>query len=239
MPLRTAFGRLSRPEWLVLGGVTLWGGRALAQAGTRAARRDDDDLQPKREAGFWDGAALAAMAGEVAAGAVVALPVVAPFRDQSGVLTGYSPVLQAVAVGVYVAGMLLEGVAEAQAQGRRRRGERGACRTGVWGLCRRPDAVGDRLVQWSFVGLLFASDMLSPMYLAGPVVGYFMTRHGEREGQGQGQETREIKDSESAEAKKSGWPGVKELGNPWLWAIVGGGAVGAAAEWALAAYTGY
>jgi steroid 5-alpha reductase family enzyme len=108
----------SRPERLLLGGVTLWAGYRVASAATtwRAQQSRDDPKYntAKKEEGFWNKALVTYYLPEAAVATIVALPFTAPFRHQGAVMTGYHPILQSTAVGLYTAGFALEVLADYQ-----------------------------------------------------------------------------------------------------------------------------
>ena len=108
----------SRPERLLLGGVTLWAGYRVASAAqswrAQSSRDEPKYAAVKREEGFWNKALLTYYLPEAAVATIVALPFTAPFRHQGAVMTGYHPILQSTAVGLYTAGFALEVLADLQ-----------------------------------------------------------------------------------------------------------------------------
>lgn len=138
-----ALGGLSRPERLILGGVTLWGGRLLYRVVSRAQKRGRDDErydEMKSEPGFWNKALLSTYLPEALFQVLITLPMTAPFYHQGAVLSGYHPFLQAVAVGLFTAGLTLETLADRQLDEHKASpfGQTSLCKEGVWSLSRHP-----------------------------------------------------------------------------------------------------
>ena len=108
----------SRPEQLLLAGVTGWTGYKLARAEYRYYRAGGDDdptyTEMKRKEGFWNSAIIDTYLPEALVSTLVALPWTAPFRHQGAVLSGYHPIWQSVAVGLYTAGFALDVVSDMQ-----------------------------------------------------------------------------------------------------------------------------
>jgi len=143
MTLEQALNRLSRPETLLLGGVTLWGGRLLYLTASKSISRGKDDERyeaAKKEDGFWDKAALTFLM-EAAVQTVLSLPFTAPFRHEGAVLTGYHPHVQAAAVGLFSLGFAMQVLADAHLEKFKQEGGKGPCREGVWSIVRHPKYV--------------------------------------------------------------------------------------------------
>lgn len=143
IPVTQALGALSRPERLILGGVTLWGGRLFYRVFTRAQRRGKDDPrydEMKSEPGFWNKALFNTFLPESLFQVLITLPMTAPFYHQGAVLSGYHPLLQAVAVGLYSTGFALEFLADKQLDEHKASslGEHTLCKDGVWSIVRHP-----------------------------------------------------------------------------------------------------
>lgn len=150
-----ALGLLSRPERLLLTGVTLWGGRLLyrivsrsvkrrrAAAGTEGGSKDDPRYEEAKKAdpaGFWNSALFSIFVPEALIQTIITLPFTAPFHHQGKVLTGYHPLIQGLAVGLFSAGFALEVLADAQLAAYKETAEdkRAVCKEGVWSLVRHP-----------------------------------------------------------------------------------------------------
>lgn len=108
----------SRPERLLLGGVTLWAGYRVASAASawraQSSRDEPKYSAVKQEEGFWNKALFTYYLPEAVVATIVALPFTAPFRHQGAVMSGYHPILQSTAVGLYSAGFALEVLADYQ-----------------------------------------------------------------------------------------------------------------------------
>lgn len=118
LPIEQVLRMQSRPEKLLLTGITLWGGYKLARAEYSYYKRGGDDdskySAAKAQEGFWNTAILDPYLTEALISTLVALPVTAPFRHQGAVLTGYHPIMQSVAVGLYTAGFALDVLSDYQ-----------------------------------------------------------------------------------------------------------------------------
>lgn len=148
LTLNQAFGTLSRPERLLLTGVTLWGGRLFYRIASRSIKRrregkGDDDPRyeaEKLQEGYWNKALFTLFLPEALIQTVISLPVTAPFHHQGAVLTGYHPAVQALAVGLFCAGFTLEVLADAQLEKFKNSAHdsTSVCKEGVWSLVRHP-----------------------------------------------------------------------------------------------------
>jgi steroid 5-alpha reductase family enzyme len=118
LPLEQVLRMQSRPEKLLLAGVTLWGGYKAFQQATAYSKRDGKDdskySATKAEEGFWNKSLLTVYLPEAIISTIVALPWTAPFRHQGAVLTGYHPIAQSTAVGLFSAGFAMELIADYQ-----------------------------------------------------------------------------------------------------------------------------
>lgn len=143
LPLAQALGALSRPERLILTGVTLWGGRLFYRTLTRAQKRNRDDPrydEAKTEPGFWNKALFTVFLPEALIQTLITLPFTAPFHHQGAVMSGYHPFLQAFAVGMFGTGLALEVAADRQLDRHKEtaRDESSLCKEGVWSIVRHP-----------------------------------------------------------------------------------------------------
>jgi hypothetical protein len=160
------FSSLSRPERLLLAGkslkmdcclykaalvandprrpgVTLWGGRLAFRLAKRSYDRGSDDpryTMKKKGENFWNRALLGIYLPEAALQSIITLTFTAPFNHQGAVLSGYHPILQAVAVGLFGTGFALETLADYQLDEYKKKvgSENSMCRDGVWSLVRHP-----------------------------------------------------------------------------------------------------
>ncbi|KAI1260265.1 DUF1295-domain-containing protein [Xylariaceae sp. FL1019] len=244
-----AFGTLSRPERLLLTGVTLWGGRLFYRIASRSLKRrregkGTDDARyevQKREEGFWNKAFFTLFLPEAVIQTIISLPITAPFHHQGAVLTGYHPAVQAAAVGLFSAGFALEVLADTQLEKFKDTAEddRSVCKEGVWSLVRHPNYLGDALVHLSFPLLLYGSDMLAPVEILGAIANYLFLRYVGGDKQTERHQHRRYSESnpekfadfqKRKESHNSFWPKSDVLTNKWLWTIVAAGVAGAAVE---------
>ena len=118
LPLEQVWRMQSRPEKLLLTGVTLWGGYKAFQQATAYTKRDGKDDEKysaaKAEEGFWNKSLLTVYLPEAIVSTIIALPWTAPFRHQGAVLTGYHPIGQSTAVGLFSFGFAMELLADYQ-----------------------------------------------------------------------------------------------------------------------------
>ncbi|KAK5091271.1 hypothetical protein LTR05_001453 [Lithohypha guttulata] len=251
IPMTQALGALSRPERLILGGVTLWGGRLFTRIFTRSRRRGKDNPlydEMKSEPGFWNKALFSTYLPEALFQVLITLPMTAPFYHQGAVLSGYHPYMQSIAVGLFFTGFALETLADRQLDEHKETSidEHSMLKDGVWSLCRHPNYLGDALVHFSFPLLLYASDMLAPIELLGSVANYAFLRYlGGDKATESAQERRYSVSSSEKHAdlqkyrneKHAFWPDfTKEYDNRWLWRVLGAGAAGAVIEQAIHTY---
>lgn len=241
-----ALSTLSRPERLLLGGATLWGGRLMYRMASRSARRGKDHPQydaAKKEEGFWNKALLTHYLPEAGIQALITLPFTAPFYHQGAVFTGYHPYLQTFSVGLFFAGLFLETIADYQLDKYEESSKSvvEVNKEGVWSIVRHPNYLGDALVHFSFPILLFASDMLAPVELLGPIANYLFLRHlgGDKkteqhqEDHYDGEKKIDFEQNKADVAVNSFWPDVKQYANQWVWITVGAGVAGAGIEQVL------
>ncbi|KAI1295303.1 DUF1295-domain-containing protein [Xylaria venustula] len=247
-----AFGTLSRPERLLLTGVTLWGGRLFYRVSSRSIKRrrqgkgtDDPRYEAEKlDEGFWNKALFTLFIPEALIQTVISLPVTAPFHHQGAVLTGYHPAVQALAVGLFCAGFTLEVLADVQLEKFKGsvRDSTSVCKEGVWSLVRHPNYLGDALVHLSFPLLLYGSDMLAPVEVLGALANYVFLRHIGGDKETERHQARRYSESSPEkfadfqrhrETHNSFWPKSDVLANQWLWIVVGAGAAGAVIEQAF------
>ena len=118
LPLDQVLRMQSRPEKLLLAGVTLWGGYKAFQQATAYTKRDKKDdpkyKAAKAEEGFWNKSFLTVYLPEAIVSTIIALPWTAPFRHQGAVLTGYHPIGQSISVGLFSFGFAMELLADYQ-----------------------------------------------------------------------------------------------------------------------------
>ncbi|KAI0475384.1 DUF1295-domain-containing protein [Xylariaceae sp. FL0804] len=247
LTLGQAFATLSRPERLLLAGVTLWGGRLFYRIASRSLRRGGDDAryeEAKKQDGFWNRALFSIFLPEAVVQTLISLPFTAPFHHQGAVLTGYHPAVQATAVGLFSAGFALEVLADSQIEEFKSsaQDQTSVCKEGVWSLVRHPNYLGDVLVHLSFPLLLYGSDMLAPVEVLGCIANYLFLRYigGDKQTE-QHQERRYSASNldkhadfrKFKESHNSVWPKADVLTNKWFWTVIGAGVAGAAVEQAM------
>lgn len=142
-----AWSTITYPERVLLGGVTFWGSRLFYRIATRSLARGKDDARyeaEKKDASYWNNAALKKFLIEGLVQAVVSLPFTLPFRDQHASALACPPLYHcdmwhSVAVGVFSAGMALEVLADAQLASKQEGTKSESLQTeGVWSIVRYP-----------------------------------------------------------------------------------------------------
>ncbi|GAB7363890.1 hypothetical protein MBLNU230_g4453t1 [Neophaeotheca triangularis] len=243
-PPSRVLSSLSWVERLLLTGVTLWGGRLFYRIISRSVARDGDDpryVEAKKDQGFWNKALFGIFLPEALVTTLVSLPFAGPFRHTTGAsISGYHPLPQMLAVGLFSTGFAIETLADVQLEQHKQSSSRsGLLREGVWSLCRHPNYLGDALVHASFGLLLYSSDMLAPLELLGPIANYLFLRYVGGDAQNEASQleryekenpTKFVEMQQYQKEKNSFWPALAELQNPWAWTVLGVGAAGALLE---------
>ncbi|RMD39244.1 hypothetical protein DV735_g5886, partial [Chaetothyriales sp. CBS 134920] len=204
LPLDQVLRMQSRPEKLLLGGVTLWGGyKALQQISALSKRGGKDDPKyqtAKAENGFWNKSLLTLYLPEALFSTVIALPWTAPFRHTGAVLTGYHPIAQSVAVGLFAFGFSLELLADYQKANDSKSSD------SLWSVFSQPKTFGATISLLSFPILLYSSDMLAPIELLGPLAFYIFKRYQVGSGTTIEDDLEKAKaEVKEAEREKGGW----------------------------------
>jgi steroid 5-alpha reductase family enzyme len=136
---------LTWADKLLLTGVTAWGSRLLYRIATRSIERGTDDPryeEAKKEEGFWNKSAYKLFLPEVLFQTVISLPFTLPFRDSHTSPSLHTiPEIEALGVGVFAAGFILELVADAQLAEHKKKGGSDLNREGVWSIVRHPKYV--------------------------------------------------------------------------------------------------
>lgn len=183
-----AWSRLTYEQIALLGAATAWGGRLAYRIVTRSLRRGKDDPRyetVKTEPGFWNSAAFSVFLPEAVFQSLIALPLLLPLStDLVGGLYGASPAwagaLQALAAGLFAAGLTMETLADRQMERHKRQGEvlgqSLLLRSGVWSIVRHPNYLGDALCHLAFPLWNLGSGLFSPWQLLGPVANYLFLR---------------------------------------------------------------
>ncbi|KAF3904728.1 hypothetical protein ABW20_dc0100603 [Dactylellina cionopaga] len=148
-------------------------------------------------------------------------------------------ILHDVAIATFTAGLALEILADSQLQKGKRKDGEGLVREGVWSIVRHPNYLGDFLVHLSFPLMALADGVFNPAMIVGPLSNYLFLRlvGGDKENE-QYQMAKYVRESERKhgellewkEKKNSFWPGWREAANPWTWAVISAGALGAGVE---------
>ncbi|KAI9712665.1 MAG: hypothetical protein M1820_001286 [Bogoriella megaspora] len=244
MPVSSAINSLSWSERILLTGVTLWSGRLFYRIATRSVARGSDDPRydaKKRAPEFdWNQQLIRTYLPEALFQTIISLPFTAPFRHEGMALTGYHPLVQALAVGVFGVGFGLEVLADAQiSKHREQKKNNDLYKEGVWSIVRHPNYLGDALIHLSFPLLLFGSDMLAPLELLGPLVNYLFLRFVGGDAELEPDQTRRysvVAPTKMAQLdqyrqeKNSFWPAISELRNQWTWVVLGCGALAVGLE---------
>ncbi|OCF33948.1 hypothetical protein I316_04294 [Kwoniella heveanensis BCC8398] len=245
VPLSAVVKSISKPGWLLLTGVTAWGGHLLYRVASRAIKRGHDDHrydEAKKDPSGWNKAFFSLFGLEALVQAVITLPFTVPFR-----LTAPAPVppaklkdlIHGFAIAVFTAGLTLEVLADAQLGTHQEENKPGLLKEGVWSIVRHPNYLGDILIHSSWPILLYANGLFNPLVLLGPIANWFFLRNvsGDKENEASQAERYQRTDPQKKaefdqyrQEKNSVWPAVSELGNKWTWIVLGAGAVGAAAE---------
>ena len=134
-----ALRSLSRPEYLLLGGVTIWTSRQLFVLASRRQPRDKKSIVYDKDE-FWSDALYNVFLPRAAIQTIVTLPITAPFYHQGGVLTGYHPWIQAFSIAVFGTGLALQSFADYQLDQYNEGSAKDAQvnREGVWSVVRYP-----------------------------------------------------------------------------------------------------
>jgi len=239
-------------EKVLVAGITLWGTRLFSRVVARGIARGEDDVryqEIKQEKDFWNKALFSVFLPEALFQAVITLPFTIPFRALPSETwhspTEYIGLIHGLAVGLFSAGFVLETLADAQLDKHKNENSADLKQDGVWSIVRHPNYLGDALVHLSFPVMLYGSGLLHPLSLLGPVANYVFLRFVGGDKATETSQKRRYSTSDPAkfaqfeqysEDKNSFWPSTKEVQNPWLWAVVGGGVAGVAIETMLREY---
>lgn len=192
VPVSTAWDRLGHAQQVILGGVTLWGGRLAYRIINRSLRRGIDDPRyeaAKKDPGFWNTAPFSVFLPEAIFQALISIPFTLPFRLgqlDAHTLTGapgdLGSIARYTAAGLFTAGLALETLADWQidshkAKYRQNTADEDLYRNGVWSIVRHPNYLGDALVHFSFALWCWGIHQFHPLMALGPVMNYFFLRH--------------------------------------------------------------
>lgn len=99
--------------------------------------------------------------------------------------------------------------------------------------------LGDALIHFSFPILLYASDMLAPIELLGPIANYAYlrfiggdkaTEHHQERRYSVATPDKSADLEQYRQEKNSFWPRIEEFGNEYLWLVIGAGSAVALVE---------
>ena len=199
VPLSTALKSLTTTDRLVLGGVTLWGGRLFYRIVKRSIQRGRDDprYDNVKTPSAWTKAFFAKFLPEAVVQTIIGLSWSIPFNGtlispHFGAPREYAGLLHGAAVGLYTVGLSMEVLADWQLE--RNKSSNDLQRSGVWSIVRHPKYVpqpefmipvltllrsylGDALVHASIPLLLYADNRFHPLTLLGPLANYVFLRY--------------------------------------------------------------
>jgi steroid 5-alpha reductase family enzyme len=141
VPLTAALRELHPTQRLVLGGVTLWGGRLFYRIVKRSVQRGHDDPRYAgiKTPGAWTLALGTKFLPEALVQTLIALSWSLPFNGVTSPLSApreYAGLLHALAVGLFAVGLGMETLADWQLETHKDGGE--LFRGGVWSIVRHP-----------------------------------------------------------------------------------------------------
>lgn len=139
LDVSTALSTLEYPEKLILGGVTLWGGRLLYRIVSRSISRGADDPRyeaAKDEPGFWNKSLFSIFIPEAAFQTLISLPFTLPFRAQSS-LPPSAELATGLGIFLFSSGFALEVLADTQLSEHREKSSN-LDTEGVWSIVRHP-----------------------------------------------------------------------------------------------------
>jgi steroid 5-alpha reductase family enzyme len=159
----------------------------------------------------------------------------------------HAPWIHNLAIALFTSGLTMEILADWQlASHQSSSSSSGLQRSGVWSIVRHPNYLGDALVHFSFPLLLWSDGFLNPFSLLGPITNYIFLRFigGDKENETSQAERYKQTSLEKYEQlglwkaqKNSFWPGWEELGNGWVWGLVGAGIAGVGLEKVLKGFS--
>jgi steroid 5-alpha reductase family enzyme len=258
-PVKVVLQRLPWTQQLLLGGITVWGSRLFYRIVSRFIRRgrtDDPryssmDTKPSE----WNTTIALGFVMETVVQSLISLSWSIPLSTPLGAMTtslpsppgSYAPWIHNLAIALYTSGLTMEILADWQlASHQSSSSSSGLQRSGVWSIVRHPNYLGDALVHFSFPLLLWSDGLLNPFSLLGPITNYIFLRFigGDKENETSQAERYKQTSSEKYEQlglwkaqKNSFWPGWEELGNGWVWGLVGAGIAGVGLEKVLKGFS--
>lgn len=141
VPLTTALRQLDWTRKLVLGSVTIWGGRLFYRIAKRGIQRGRDDprYDAVKTARAWNLALVTKFLPEAVVQTLIALSWSIPFHGMTSALAApreYAGMLHAAAVGLFGVGLGMEVLADWQLEAHKGSGK--LFRGGVWSIVRHP-----------------------------------------------------------------------------------------------------
>jgi steroid 5-alpha reductase family enzyme len=144
IPLERVLRNISRPGWVTIAGVSLWGTRLAYRivSRTAASGRDDPRYAPvKQDRSGWTKSFFTTFIPEAIVQSLITLAVTIPFRvgiPVVGAPREYAGIIDALAIGLWSTGFALEVLADWQLAAHKEAGDRGLLRQGVWSIVRHP-----------------------------------------------------------------------------------------------------
>lgn len=142
----TGLKRLDGTQRLVLGGVTIWGGRLFYRIVKRSIQRGRDDprYDDYKTPSSWTTAFFSKFLPEAVVQTIIGLswsiPLNGALASQAvGAQREYAGILHASAIGLYTVGLSMEVLADWQLE--RNKGKNELQRSGVWSIVRHPKYV--------------------------------------------------------------------------------------------------
>lgn len=144
IPLDRVLHSISRPGWITITGISLWGVRLAYRVISRSLARGGDDPRyapVKADPSGWTKAFFAQFVPETIVQSLLTLAITIPFRAGIPVIGApaeYAGFIDTLAIGLWSAGFGLEVLADWQLSGHKASGDQGLMRTGVWSIVRHP-----------------------------------------------------------------------------------------------------
>lgn len=144
IPLEGVLRNITRPGWITIAGISVWGVRLAYRVVSRSLARGGDDPRYtaiKQESSGWTKAFFAQFVPEAIVQSLITLAVTIPFRAGIPVIGApaeYAGLIDALAIGLWSAGFGLEVLADWQLSSHKASGDQGVLRTGVWSIVRHP-----------------------------------------------------------------------------------------------------
>jgi len=144
IPLERVLKSISRPGWITIAGVSLWGTRLAYRVISRTVASGSDDARytaVKQDPSGWTKAFFSIFVPEAIVQSLITLAVTIPFRSGIPVIDApgeYAGIIDALSIGLWSAGFGLEVLADWQLATHKQNGGQGLLRQGVWSIVRHP-----------------------------------------------------------------------------------------------------